>query len=88
MHRPQSPLRQAERDTDRFGDHRAVSPSIATSGPWPAGEGFRDRQARRQARRLDAEQVDEPADAMILFGLDEEVGRRTPGRAIFGRMPA
>ena len=43
-----------------------------------------DRQARRQARRFDAEQVDQPRQAVVLRPIDAKIRRRPVGAADLG----
>ena len=48
---------------------------------------FGNRQTGSQARRLDAEQVHQPGDAMLRRAIDAKVRGRLGGPLIFGRMP-
>jgi hypothetical protein len=54
--------------------------AAAGTGWPPLKADFCDREARRQAGGLYAEQIDEPSDAVVAFRLDEKIGRR-PSRA-------
>jgi hypothetical protein len=47
-----------------------------------------NRQTTGEARRLDAQQVDQARHAMLARPLDDEVGRRLAGPVSLGRMPA
>ena len=46
---------------------------------------FCDRQAGREARQLNSEQIDQAGNAVVFFGLNQKVV--SPGRVIFGLMP-
>ena len=46
-----------------------------------------DRQRRRQSRRLDSEQIDQPGDAVIARPWITKSSVATAGGTIFGRMP-
>jgi hypothetical protein len=57
--------------------------SITPRGPKRLRRAFGDGQAGGQPRRLDAEQVDQPGQAVLARPLDGEVGWRFPWGAAF-----
>ena len=84
------PLRRDVRGSGRGRD--SVRIQSRASHLRPASDDARhpvgNRQAGGQTRRLDAEQVDQSGDAMILSSLQQEIGGRAAGPSILGRTPA